>query len=422
MPARPPPSPRAAELGATLVALGLHLGLLALGLAIPGERPMLARSSHDDEAGTWLDLEELRPGAPAAAVPAGAAVPVPAAAAAAARAPAAAPVPAPESAPAPEPEPAPEPASESASAPEPGPAPEAPAGPAAPPAPGSPDEYGGPPPAEPGVAPGLGGTPVWALPGVIAPRPEAPAAPTAAPAAPVDIAAAGKVLNSTLQSRDKELGLQMPGAGVVATAVADAVRGLETPGDARAKFEVKLGGDGRVQGVRVISTTGGDAGVWERAAQKAAGALASRQLQVGEAGREGATVIVKIESKVTYPSGSKEKTTVAPVCAEDVLLEAIKNMEELAGQKRPGMIQLPDGSFCIPVGIAGRGDLSDIGAHMQKVVSSSFDVVLPGAMKLQADEVLPVDTRAPWLKNLPSKGPRLPPPKKWQKKKKKKKK
>ncbi|AKT39037.1 hypothetical protein [Chondromyces crocatus] len=475
-----PRSSRSAEAVAVLVAVALHVGLLGTGLLPWAERP-LAQADADDAVTTWLELEDVRPAPGGGDMPTEASTPEPPGAP---RAPAEAPpsddplarngasearpaavVPSP---PAPtEPTPTPPPAVEPPAPqlpsdpldPPPAP-PEAPspvAPPIAPPAavpveppaiaqlpgtppsetpsappepsspaapsPGSPDEYGGAPPPEVALAPGLGGAPVWTLPGVLAPRPEATAAPTSAPAAaPVDPTIAGKVLTSSIQTRDKSLGLQMPAAGVVATSLADAVRSSTAPLDARAKFEVKLGADGSVQGVRVLSATAGDAIEWERAARNAAQALASRTLQVGEAGRDGVTVVVKVESKVVYPAGTKTKADVEPVCAEDVVLEMVRNLEQLGSSEKPTRIQLGDGSFCIPIGLRVRGDVANIGAVQQRVVSSSFDVVLPGSMKLQAEEVLPVDTRAPWLKDLPSKGPRLPPPKKWQKKKKPKKK
>jgi hypothetical protein len=238
----------------------------------------------------------------------------------------------------------------------------------------------------------------------------------------VDTAIAGKVLTASLQSRDKELGLQMPAAGVVATTLADAVRASEAPGDARARFEVQLSGDGKVRGVRVLSSSAGQAATWDRVARKAAAALTTRPLALGEAGKEGATVIVKVDSKIVYPAGSKTKVDVEPVCADEVLQEMAAALEEVGtSERKPRPVQTGEGfPICIPIGVRGKGDVSNLGATTEKVVTASYDVVLPGAPKLQADAVLPVEKRAPWLRKLPAKGPQVP-HKKWKPKKKKKK-
>jgi len=444
-----PRSPCAAEGLTALLAVVLHLGVLGLGLVVSDERLLVARSSREDAAGTWLDFEQaLEPGAgaardpgeaprePAPSGPAAKTARVATPRAAEAVTPSAPEIPPEAPSPSPEPAaPAAEAAAEAPAAPAPPvsgePTPETPSGaPAAPPPvagagePGH-DEYGGPPAGGAVVAPGLAGAPVWSLPGVLAPAPDAPAAPapTRAPGArPVDPKIASKALTSTMLSHDKELGLQMPAAGVVATTLSDAVRSSEAPGDARASFEVQIGGDGQVRSVRVLSSSTGNAGTWERVAKKAAAALAQRALTVGEVGRDGVTVKVKITSKLVYPAGSKERGEVAPVCAEDMILNAADALGQLGTSdgKQPRLIEMKDGRFCIPVGIALKGDLSNIGATNEKVVSATYDVALPNTPKLQAGEVLPVDTRAPWLKNLPAKGPRMPLPKKWEKKKKKK--
>jgi hypothetical protein len=73
--------------------------------------------------------------------------------------------------------------------------------------------------------------------------------------------------------------------------------------------------------------------------------------------------------------------------------------------------------FCIPIGIAGKGDLSNIGAHMTNAVSSSFQVKRVGEKALPTGTPLPVDTRAPWLPATPTKT-KIPPQKKKKKKKK----
>lgn len=289
-----------------------------------------------------------------------------------------------------------------------------------------------------GAAPltGLGGTPVWSIPGVLGPAAAPRAAPTVAPGArPVDRNIAGQVLSGSLHKKDQEIGLDMPAGGVVASTIADAVRGSEVPKDVRATFEVKLGADGRVLGVRVVSSSAGDAGSWERIAKNAGAALAARSLTMsGDAAAKGATVTVKIESKIVYPAGSKVKYDVAPICANEVIEDLIDGLstpiDPGRGPINDPAANRPDPSketaaepgaeerrrlFCIPIGVRGSGDLSNLGAPMQTVVRSSFKVVVPGSKQLE--DVKEIDQRAPWSKPDPNKVQKIRP--KWKKKKKK---
>jgi hypothetical protein len=139
------------------------------------------------------------------------------------------------------------------------------------------------PPDRPGVlgvpgVPGLNGAQVWSMPGVLPSGvPAAAPAPTVAPAPrPVDSDVAGKVLRDVMATRDKSMGLDLPGGGTVAAAVGNAVRSSDVPNVSRGTFEVRLGPNGQVLSVRVVSMNGGSADQWQRAAQAAAAALAGR--------------------------------------------------------------------------------------------------------------------------------------------------
>ncbi|WP_437279503.1 hypothetical protein WME90_02805 [Sorangium sp. So ce375] len=179
-------------------------------------------------------------------------------------------------------------------------------GPVAPPAPAPSNEYDGPPTTEGprGVA-GLGGAPVWQLPGVLPDRARPAPAPTA-PTAPreVSVDRAGEVLRQAMRDRDKTLGLDLPAAGTVASVVADVVRAAETPATARAVFEVQLSGAGAVLGVRALSSTAGAAALWARVAREAAAQLAGRVLAMTAAFAKGAKVYVTVSSSVQMPSGA----------------------------------------------------------------------------------------------------------------------
>lgn len=272
-----------------------------------------------------------------------------------------------------------------------------------------PEEYG-PTESAPKVIAGLGGAPIWAMPGVLGPAPGPAPAPTVAPAArPVDKAIAGKVLRSALLARDKEIGLDLPAAGTVATTVADVVRGSDAPLRARATFEIQLGGDGQVLGVRLAHASAGKADVWARVVKNVATALASRPLALGSRAPKGATVHVNVVSKVVYPAG-EATVELDPSCADEAAVaDAQASEEDRTGERRP----LPDLTskgrrFCVPnPALRARFDLSNIGSHTQRLVTSSFEVVLPDTVKLPA-EVRAVDTSALWPKELPAqiRGPR----------------
>ncbi|WP_437288274.1 hypothetical protein [Sorangium sp. So ce406] len=402
-----------------------------------GAAPGASEPERADEIGKAAPVEKTQAPAPGAAAAKVASVerarPAPAAPEAPAAEPRSAPEPAPPEAPAPAAE-APPPAVET---PPSGAEPPAPVAEAPGPAPTAPpgDEYGGPPSAAPpaageaiALAPGLG-APLWTVPGALA-APEAPrAAPTAAPLArPVDPAIAGKVLSDTLHSKDKSVGISVPAAGVVASTLADTVRSSAAPLDARATFEVKLGADGKVLGVRLVSATAGDGPTWERIVGEAKGALAGSALQMGP-DRAPVTVTVKVQSKVQYPSGSKKKPKAELVCAEEVLeklQQAVENPNQLGevrgrGDGPPPAADMDDEErkrvFCIPVGLRAKGDLSDVGAHRVNVVSASFAVKREGERALPHEDILPVDTRVPWAPKDPKKM-KLPPrpKKKWKKK------
>ncbi|AKT37487.1 uncharacterized protein CMC5_016280 [Chondromyces crocatus] len=207
------------------------------------------------------------------------------------------------------------------------------------PAPTGPDEYGGPPPPEPNAGvPGLGGSPVWSLPGVLPDRGPPPPAPTVAPGRPdTPSDKAGQLLRDAMRTKDKALGLDLPAAGTVASAVVAAARAADTPSKARATFEVRISGSGQVLGARLVSSTAGTPDIWSRVAMAAKSQLSGKTLAMPSAFSKGALVYVSIVSSVKMPSGSE------------------------------GGVNLQGAGFGF--------DVSDVGAHAQRVITSSFKVV-----------------------------------------------
>jgi hypothetical protein len=324
--------------------------------------------------------------------------------------------------------PAPDPPPADVVPPEPGPEKPSPPSPPSP----APDEYGSLPPVDsaPGV-PGLSG-PLWSVPGALpstaAPKPAATTI-TAAPAVPSDVAS--RVLSGTLHSRDKAVGIDVPAAGVVASTVADAMRHSALT-DTKGTFEIKLSAEGNVESVRFVGSTDGNATQWAGVADAARRSLAGRALQMGP-DKQGVTVVVKVESKVKYPAGTKERVDIKPVCANEVIEQMAAAIE---GAMQPGGVvrgvrddkggfipynELDDerrSRFCIPIGIRAVIDPANIGAHMTNSVRSSFQVKRSGEQALPADAALPIDRGAPWMPVAEGKTrpPPPPPKKKWKKK------
>jgi hypothetical protein len=218
------------------------------------------------------------------------------------------------------------------------------ASPAAPPAPSAANDGYDAPERVPLPGTGLGAAPAWGIAGVLPSMPTSAPAPTVAPSArPVDRDRAGQVLRAALAAKDHALGLDLPGVGAVASAVAEAVRASEVPAESRSTFQVRLDASGRVTSVRPLRYSAGDSGAWARAAEIAVRRLAGTALAMIGAYSSGAIVTVEITSLLTLPSGS-------------------------SGPKiHPGA---PGGQ----IGTGASFDLSDIGAKPRRVVRSSYRV------------------------------------------------
>jgi hypothetical protein len=201
--------------------------------------------------------------------------------------------------------------------------------------------------------PGLGGPPVWSVPGAIEGTRPAPAPTTAGSARPVDPRIATRVLEGTLGTTDRAKGLEVPVGGIVARAFEDSARGTTLPHDCRASFEVHVGPAGEVIAVRHLSATAGDATTWQRVGSRAAAALKARPLPTGGRARRGAIVQVTVVSRFVYPSGSAEPTAA----------DALSNKSD--------------------------------------VIHATVAVRIPGERPMPGSAVKPVDTSSPYTKALP---------------------
>ncbi len=231
---------------------------------------------------------------------------------------------------------------------EPGPAPtgaptvEAPgtAAPSVPAAPTGTSEYEGPPPAvltgPAGGLPGIGAN-AWNIPGVVPDMGKPAAAPTVSPKATVDPQIATKVLTDVMLEKDKGLGLDLPGAGTIASSVRTAVQGSALPSESAGTFEVRLSPTGQVLGVRVTSSSGGSSDSWAALAKIVAAMNAGKSFTMRSAFAKGAVVYINVKSTLTLPDGSK--------------------------------------SVIERQGAGATFDLANIGAHMQRVVKTNISVV-----------------------------------------------
>ncbi len=195
-----------------------------------------------------------------------------------------------------------EPGAEPVAAPNEGPVVTAPEGGPAPPA----DDWSAPEAGGPALPPGLGTSgPVYLQPGVLAMPSTGPAAPTAAPkAAPIDRRLADELVKEELRKNDRKLGLDFPGAGTIANFVRSAVQSSTTPQDARASLQVRVGPNGAVQSVKVVTSVGGDAAAWQAVAAAVKAQLASQKLALSGDYTKGALVTVNVTSKLKMPSGA----------------------------------------------------------------------------------------------------------------------
>lgn len=130
------------------------------------------------------------------------------------------------------------------------------------------------------------GLPIYTAPGVLPDLPRAAAAPTEAPrarAVPTDMGGHRRA-RCCMAANDKKKGFDFPSAGNVNSAAIGAVQvARDAPDTAKVSFEVRLGPNGKVLGVRVVTFNGGSAGVWDQVARAYPGR--PRQPEPGADGR-----------------------------------------------------------------------------------------------------------------------------------------
>lgn len=233
------------------------------------------------------------------------------------------------------------------------------------------------------------------------------AAPTEAPRAPqVAADAANRVVSSTLLGQDREIGIDLPATQVIVGVVAEAARAAPVPHNTRATFLVEVAPGGKIAGVKVTSSSAGEAGAWSTAATTVKTRLAAKTLDLGSANATGATVIVSATIKHVYPTGSSKSAELKPVCANQIINDIAEQMDDGHGKAQEPSIPLlqdENGRPCIPVGVKGTADLANVGANKQVQVQTSSKVLIQGQEALPSK--LPAINKDPvWLER--KEGPR----------------
>lgn len=136
---------------------------------------------------------------------------------------------------------------------------------------------------------------------------------TSSPARAVDRTVATRLLADSQAERDKSLGLTLPAAGNIASALGASVRAALGPKTAGSgTFLAILAPGGRLVALTPIAWNGGSAEAWASAAQAAAGSLAGRSFALVAPFQNGAVVWVEVTATFTLPSGAATSVSGEP--------------------------------------------------------------------------------------------------------------
>jgi hypothetical protein len=128
-------------------------------------------------------------------------------------------------------------------------------------------------------------------------------APTVAPARPFDPRQADKAINAGINEKDRKLGLDFPGRGVVKNAFTSAVYASDAPYECSGRFTVKVNGKGKITDVSLGGFSGGDAHTWQQVKKQAKAALAGATLPMKSRFAKGAVLGVVVRSAVKAAGG-----------------------------------------------------------------------------------------------------------------------
>ncbi|AUX39698.1 hypothetical protein SOCE26_010930 [Sorangium cellulosum] len=235
-------------------------------------------------------------------------------------------------------------------------------------APPDPDAYGAPPPAA--APPGLGGVPVWALPGVLPGAPPAGSLAAVRPLAPVR-PAPPRSARSGADPGGGAPALVFPAAGTLASAVADEVSSSAAPDVSESSFELTLNAKGQLVSVRFLDANAGNGEDWRRIAQAVLRRFSGRTLSMNGDFAAGGKVTVHVSSRVVMPDGTEhgipkpmmKHDAGKSIVREDSLDDRFRlpHLAPAPGEKKPML--------------AFRFDLANLGAQRRRVVNTRVDAV-----------------------------------------------
>jgi hypothetical protein len=221
-----------------------------------------------------------------------------------------------------------------------------------------------------GLTPGLGGPPLWSLPGAVTPPAATPAS-TAPPALrPVNEDAAGAAVREGMAANDRAHGVDPTGARDLASAIAEAARGPEAPRIGRATFDVRVDKNGHAAGLSLQSAASGDARAWEVVAKKAAASLRGRTFPLGPSFARGARVSVDVIAAMELPSGPTRWITPRRLLDEEQKpLPKPRSPDDVSSAG--DLVQRPEKIFQLRI---VDFDVTNFGAGERHTVRSSFRV------------------------------------------------
>ncbi|XXX74011.1 hypothetical protein WMF30_40830 [Sorangium sp. So ce134] len=230
-----------------------------------------------------------------------------------------------------------------------------------------PDGYSAPPPAA--APPGLGGVPVWALPGVL---PAPPPAGSVAPVRPLAVRPAPPLPARRDADQGGRAPIQVfPAAGTLASAVADEVSSSVAPEVSESSFELTVNAKGQLVSVRFLEASTGNGDDWRRIAQAVLKRFSGTALRMNGDFVAGSRITVHVSSRVVMPDGTEHAIPMPamkhdagkPIIREDSLDDRFRSphLAPAPGEKKPSL--------------AFRIDLANIGAQRRRLVRTRVDAV-----------------------------------------------
>lgn len=229
---------------------------------------------------------------------------------------------------------------------------------------------------QPDRAPGLNGTPVWAIPGVLT-------APTAAtntkplvPRAP----RANKAATKDAAEQQKQTAL-FPGAGALASALADEVASSSAPLTSESRFQITLDAQGRIVSALFLSASEGDRAAWERIARALSKRFAGKTMPMPAAYAGGATVYVTVSSRVTMPDGTSHGVPTPRGPLEKAPPNEYGRIDSpLNDRFGSSAVNTAPAPNTVTVGIPFKFDLANLGGSRRRVVRAQVQAVpIPAA-------------------------------------------